>query len=467
MKYKSSAFRGSLALGAALAASISLHAQSPGTTASSAKPEETIELSAFEVTTTQGKGYVATNSASGFKTNEQLINIPQPILVVTQDLIRDIGYKDMSDILQFAGVVTAFRGERAMLRGTGASVLLDDMPMTQPYLDSATVDSYQILRGPTSVLYIGTGVGGVVIRTSKKPLSIASREITTTFDEWGSMRGEFDFTGPAGNLGDAKISYRLVGVAQGGGQYFKNVKDDRYVIDPSFQVVYHDTTVRVDYNYFRQKHIPNANNPITAQGKLYEGAGRNEAWFPPHAMEEFQGFNLREIVLQKISPTWEAKFQSQYYKFSRDGAVMIPGAVDYSTNTYYVGTRYNDQKQDFFTVAGDVLGKYKIAGLENQSAFGFAFSDERNLSKIGGRVTSAPFGVIRTTGAPGFPGVIAVPLNNPHLENIQLPQFADYVPAANPGSRARTYRTNVYYQPYARCDPGLADARCGTQLPED
>src|SRR5258708_2825582 len=71
--------------------------------APAATTDETVMLSAFEVSTTQGKGYTSTNSASGFKTNEPLINIPQPILVVTRDLIDDIGYKDMSDVLQFTG----------------------------------------------------------------------------------------------------------------------------------------------------------------------------------------------------------------------------------------------------------------------------------------------------------------------------------------------------------------------------
>src|ERR1700712_3075162 len=50
-------------------------------------PSESVPLSAFEVTSTQGRGYVTTNSASGFKTNEPFINIPQSILVVTRDLI--------------------------------------------------------------------------------------------------------------------------------------------------------------------------------------------------------------------------------------------------------------------------------------------------------------------------------------------------------------------------------------------
>ena len=406
-------------------------------------------LSAFEVSTTQGKGYTSTNSASGFKTNEPLIDIPQPILVVTRDLIDDIGYKDLSDVLQFTGGVTQFRGERIMLRGNSASILLDDATGVAPFMDNATIDSYQILRGPTSVLYVGTGLTGAIIKTSKKPLATVRRSLSVTIDQYGGARGEFDLTGPLVKLGDSKFTYRLIGVDQessGGVKYFKNVRDDRYVIAPSIQVNYHDTTLRVSWDYWRQKHTANANSPVTANGKLFDGAGRDESWIPPDSMETFAGKTLRAIALQRISPTWEVRLQSQYFKFFREGGVMIPGGLDYNRAIYYVGTRYNDQVQDFWTNAADVVGKYHIWKLENQSAAGVAFADERNLSRIGGRVTRSPFGTILSTGAPGFPGVVPVSLVNPHLENIHLPQLPDYVPAANPGNRARTYRTNVYYQ---------------------
>ena len=68
-------------------------------------------ISRFEVTTTQGKGYVATNSATGFKTNQELIKIPQSVTVVTRDLIDDIGATKTSDILMFAGASQFYRGE--------------------------------------------------------------------------------------------------------------------------------------------------------------------------------------------------------------------------------------------------------------------------------------------------------------------------------------------------------------------
>ena len=67
------------------------------------KKDETVIMSAFEVSSTEGKGYTSSNAATGFKTNEQLLKIPQAVTVVTRDLINDIGAVDGSNILRFAG----------------------------------------------------------------------------------------------------------------------------------------------------------------------------------------------------------------------------------------------------------------------------------------------------------------------------------------------------------------------------
>src|SRR4051794_5553055 len=103
---------------AMLAASAFAQAPPPATPTNPAAAKEEASLgSRFEVTTTQGKGYVATNSASGFKTNEELIKIPQSVTVVTRDLIDDIGATKTSDVLLFAGASQFYRGESIRLRG--------------------------------------------------------------------------------------------------------------------------------------------------------------------------------------------------------------------------------------------------------------------------------------------------------------------------------------------------------------
>src|ERR1700722_10144948 len=108
MKYCKSRTAAALALAAGvacLAAPLSVSAQnasgaSTGESSSPPPSDETVKMSAFEVTTTQGHGYVATNADAGFKTVQPLIDIPQDIEVVTRDMIDDIGASDSTRMLQ-------------------------------------------------------------------------------------------------------------------------------------------------------------------------------------------------------------------------------------------------------------------------------------------------------------------------------------------------------------------------------
>lgn len=395
--------------------------------------EVPIILSSFEVSSTQGKGYTSSNAATGFKTNENLLKIPQAVTLVTRDLINDLGYVDSSNILQFAGVSNFFAGESFAMRGTRIGYpLLDEMPDGVPYLDNVNLDSYTVLRGPAATLYLNAALGGLVLTTSKQPLQKPQFSTTYRIDEHGTYRGEIDFTGPLGSLGGAKFSYRLVGAMQRGESYFKNVTDHRKVIHPSLQMSFHNTVVRLGYDYQQLDHPPNANNFVTPSGKLYTGAGRNEAYFAPGTMEKFHRRGVRLIIIQKLSSNWDAKIAATRWWFSRLGSVVFPaGGVDWPAQTVSFTARLNDQKADYSIAQFDVNGKYRVFGRSTQTTFGASYSDEVGHSRFW---SSASF------------GRVTVPINDPQMNRFRVVRVDEYVPPANPGNRGTTYRGNVYVQ---------------------
>src|SRR5580700_4296492 len=130
-------------LGAAAlaAAAVVLRAQSSpppeAAPAPSAAADQVVQMSAFEVTTTQGHGYVSSNAAEAFKTNESLMDIPQIDVVVTADLIKDLGYNNSSDILGYFGVAPQYEGEALAMRGVRIQYpYVDDTPDNQVEADS-------------------------------------------------------------------------------------------------------------------------------------------------------------------------------------------------------------------------------------------------------------------------------------------------------------------------------------------
>src|ERR1035437_3376824 len=299
------------------------------------KKDETVIMSAFEVSSTEGKGYTSSNAATGFKTNEQLLKIPQAVTVVTRDLINDIGAVDGSNILRFAGVSDFFAGESFALRGARINYpLLDEMPDGVPYEDNVNLDSYTVLRGPAATLYLNAALGGTILTTSKLPLLKPRYAVTMKVDSNGIYRVEGDFTAPLATVGNFKFSYRLTTALQEGNSYFKNVVDHRNVVHPTLQMVYKNTVVRLAFDYQHLEHAPNGNSLITPTGELYTRAGRDEAYFVPGTMENFHRRGVRGSIIQKLADNWDVKVAATRWWFSRLGVVVFPsGGINWANQT--------------------------------------------------------------------------------------------------------------------------------------
>ena len=413
------------------AVSVSANAQTTPAT-SSAPKEEVVALSKFEVSTTQGKGYVATNAATGFKTNQELIKIPQSVTVVTRDLIDDIGATKTSDVLQYAGASQFYRGESIRLRGARTlNPYMDDAIENVPYSDNVNIDSYEVIRGPAGVLYANAGVAGVVLKSTKKPLPYSMNKVSFSIKDWGQHRTELDSTGPVGNLGDAKVSYRVAAAYQDGDAYFKNVEDQRFAVHPTIQVDLKNTTVRAAIDYVDVTSIAGGQNFVMPDGKLYVGAGRDEAYYPKGVMENHKQERQRLAILHRFGDGWEAKFSASHLRYVRHGTNVLPNNLNLQTGLFNLFARRNYQRQENWVVNGDVLGNYNIGPIANQSAAGFTLTDEVNRASF---LNNAGFGV------QGFP------IANPQMDRVVVPTYDSYGPPSAVGSWTNNRRSTYYYQ---------------------
>ncbi|MBL9216606.1 MAG: TonB-dependent receptor plug domain-containing protein [Opitutaceae bacterium] len=405
--------------------------------------KDILELSKFEVLSTQDKGYIANNTATGFKTKESLMRIPQSVTVVTRDLIEDIGAVRTSDVLQFAGASQFYRGESIRLRGARAlNPYIDDTIDNTPYMDNIYIDSYEVIRGPAGVLYANSSVGGVVLKATKKPLPFNRRTLSFSVNDWGQYRGEYDFTGPAGSIGDAKLSYRLTGAYQDGDAYFKNTEDQRLAVHPTLQVELGNTTARFALDYQDITQISHGMSIIAPDGTLYVGAGgRKQGGYPKNAMEDHVRSQERITLLHRFSDNWEAKLFITHLDYQRQGSVLLNNAVNFADNTLRVTARRNFVHFNNWIINQDFLGKYHIGWMENQSAMGFTLTDEINRA---------------ANTADSVFGTKTLSLSNPDLDSIVLRTYSSYAetyPLGVNGSWTNNRRSTYYYSHQATVIP--------------
>ena len=416
-------------------------APSGTTTAAKADEEEEINvMSAFEVRTTQGLGYSPGNSASALKTSESLMKLPAQIILVTSDMIRDIGSNNASDVLSYAGLVPFFRGPAILSRGSRvANPYLDEVPQAVGIgvSDNTNVDSYQVIKGPQQALYPLASLGGLVLQTTKKPLAGRSQTILDfKVQQWGRATFNFDVNQPLATLGDAKFTYRVVGIYQDGQGPLYNSKDDRTGVYPSLAFDWKDTNVTLQYGNITFKYLPGGTGILKPDGGIYTGLGHRNQNSPRNNTDRNQMGDIRLSWTQRLSSTWQVKSQVYYFKVARRGSTAFPTAVNWNNNTMTYTVRRNDGDQYAFDVQTDVSGKYTIAGMAMTSAFGFNLHDQTGESK---------FIVATATTLPGFTG-LTIPIGNAAAINaIVLPAFSAYVPPPNPGTRTRQHVNNGYF----------------------
>ena len=194
-------------------------------------------------------GYVARNSATGTKTNTPLIETPASVSVVSQEQIRNLNERTISDALDYASGVRSdtfgndTRNDFFTIRGFPAQIdgyFLDGLQLRSPGFGTFSLEPFglerlEVLKGPASVLYGGSNTGGIINGVSKRPITDGKQHgyLESGIDNYGNAYGAFDLSGPVSQKPDNQFFYRLDGSARGGGTQVDFINNNRFFIAPS------------------------------------------------------------------------------------------------------------------------------------------------------------------------------------------------------------------------------------------
>lgn len=205
--------------------------------------------------------YHAPVTTTGTKTDAPVKDIPQAIVVVTNDLLRDRAVTKLSEAIDtVAGIVrdSSYGGNTAsagfIARGFSALQLRDGLRLNiQGFgdaLDIGSVDSIEVLKGPASVLYGASEPGGTINLVTKKPHEEFAAEATGAVDSFGLGRVGLDLNTPLS--GDGKWLFRM-NLAHEDGDTYRDFVDRRTtLVAPSLQWNPTDgTRVTLQYEHVR------------------------------------------------------------------------------------------------------------------------------------------------------------------------------------------------------------------------
>jgi iron complex outermembrane receptor protein len=195
---------------------------------------------------------VAERTLTGTKTNTPIMETPQAISVVGQEEIRDQNPQNLAGALRYAPGVRSetfgndTRNDWFKIRGFDAQ----DVGLFQDGLQLSSfafatwkfppwgIQRIDILRGPTAVLYGGSGPGGIINVISKKPPYTPGNIVETGVDSFGNGYFSFDSGGPVmtANGPSNELFYRLLGSVKGGPTQTDFTPDNSYFFAPSLTI---------------------------------------------------------------------------------------------------------------------------------------------------------------------------------------------------------------------------------------
>ena len=312
---------------------------------------EIFNLSPFTIDASEDTGYVATSTLAGTRIKTDLKDLGAAISVYTTEFMKDTGATDAGTLLSYTtnaevgGIQGNFSGAEAnrvpsdtgrymvtdartnpqlnqRIRGLGAADLTRGFYLTDIPFDSYNTERVTVSRGPNSLLFGIGSPGGVINNATKQALQDTSiTEASVRFDNYGSLRGEFDVNR---SIIAGRVAIRIAGL------------DDhiKYKQEPAWN---RDQRI---YGALDVVLFENKNSEVVGATKFRfngeEGQSRGSpveiipptasyhSWFEPvpAGLEQYTGERpANNSLAPSDGGTW--KFQETYnpYKFNKEGQI--------------------------------------------------------------------------------------------------------------------------------------------------
>lgn len=199
-----------------------------------------VEVSATAASTGSKDNYAPAVTELGSKTPTAIRDIPQSLSVISKDVLTAQGVTSLSDALSNVPGITLSAGEGGVigdninLRGYSArsDLFVDGLRDQGQYArDTFFVESVEVLKGPSSMLFGRGSTGGVINRTSKKAKLQDITDVSVTIGTEDYYRSTLDFNRAIAD--DA--AFRISLMTDSRGSQRDQIESENYGIAPTIR----------------------------------------------------------------------------------------------------------------------------------------------------------------------------------------------------------------------------------------
>ena len=310
-----------------------------------------------------------------------ILDVPQSVSVITDEDIKNQGFREIADIIRYSPGVNTSQGEghrdAVVFRGVRSTAdfyqdgVRDDV---QYYRSLYNVEQLEILRGPNALLFGRGGTGGLINRVSKKA-------------EIGEAFGSFDFGADSFGAADLAVdanfatsdttAVRLNLHTDQLANHRDFYEGERYGINPTVKIVAGDTVVDLSYEYadherFIDRGIPTANNrPVESLKDVVFGVeGLN--------LQTLEASILRANVAHDYSDNGKFNMSFTSSDFKKMYKNLYAAGYDASANTVKLDGYLDPTERQNMILNANVVNEFSNGSTSGTLLVGLEFVDTDN-----------------------------------------------------------------------------------------
>lgn len=349
----------------------------------------TLDTIYLDVAGNGATSFVANQSATASKTGTPVLEVPQSVSVIGRRQMEAQGARSVTEALRYVpGVNIETYGpdpkgyEWIMLRGfngQSSSAYLDGLrQLASNYshfrTDPHQIETVEVLRGPSSTLYGQSDAGGIVGKTSKRPVTEPLRDVEFSYGSFATTQAAVDFGGAL--TADKVWSYRLIGVARDGNSQFSfsdgtRLKDDRLMLAPSVTWA------------------PDADTSLTISAQaLRDRSGGTAIYFTPTGVlvgdPNFSQSDQKQQSIgyefsHRLNESWVLRQNLRYGHIAFDLDMLAMVGAD-ATGMVREARRFSE-KMDSLSFDTNVLGEFSTGSVSHKLIVGLDVSRSDNDAK--------------------------------------------------------------------------------------
>lgn len=289
---------------------------------------DTIRIGTIEDVNIRKTGNPNKATPMSIKSNLTVMETPQPIAIITHDIIEQQQSKQLSDVLQNVNgmYITSSRGNsQDSFGGRGFALGNDNIFKNGSRVNSGVfpevsgLERVEVLKGANAMLYGNTAAGGVINMITKKPRFDFGESVGLNAGSWNSYKPTVDFYGPL----TKNIAFRVNGAYEYAESFRDVVQSEKYYFNPSFLFnLSPKSQLIVEADYLKNDFTPDFGiGAIENKDKSYSlntGLDRSAFLGTDWQYQNVEQVSTNVTFNHKFSENWSLNSTASYQNYTKD-----------------------------------------------------------------------------------------------------------------------------------------------------